>query len=258
MDSSIHPRHRGLGIAGLLAATIPLTGCLAGSLATSTGALPGETWSDASEQPAHVGETVRLSFVLRDAMAPKSIHAAGLADYCVFTVGDATFDAELDDSGAFLSTYELVDHRPGDVVAVEATAYRQQGARDHMLIAGEWVSNESPRNPPDQRVANDRVNLRIYQAQVAIAIPPIADGLDPITGRMVFRRETLGDTVVYAHRPPRDGFTLTEQPGGGSLVEYTPTGSQLNPTGTTRVDFTIHDFAGNRHEYHQILETPYR
>lgn len=231
-------------------------GCVAGSLATSTGAQPGSTWSTDSRQLAHVGETVKLSFVLKRPLAAESIHALGLADYCEYRIGGERVDADLDADGAFLAEYQLDRVSPGDTVPIVATAWRQVGDRDAMKIGGEWLTNESPNNPPDEPVASSTVRLHIYQAQVEFIIPPIPDGLDVDTARLVLRRRDGRDTVIYSHRPPRRGFSITPDPAGGWTVTYLPYGDELNPTGTTPVELSVFDRAGNRHQFQTEIDTP--
>ncbi|MCB9851066.1 MAG: hypothetical protein H6817_10235 [Phycisphaerales bacterium] len=233
-----------------------LTGCLAGSLATNTGARVGETWSDAPRQLAVNGERVELSFVLKKSMENKSIHALGLADYCVFEIPGGGADAEVDDTGAFRAEYIVADHKPGDIVPITATAYRTYGSRDRMMIAGEWVTGESPNDEPDRKVASASLALEIYQPVINLPIPHLTAGLDVATARLVLHRRGGSDSIIYPERPPRSGFKLSEQPGGGWLVEYTPAANEINPTGATTFEFSALDETGDRHEYTGELPTP--
>ncbi|HRX85565.1 MAG TPA: hypothetical protein P5572_11155 [Phycisphaerae bacterium] len=232
------------------------SGCVAGSLATQTGALPGETWSNAPRQMAHVGETVPLSFVLKKPLESKSINAVGLADYCVFDVNGERYDVDVSPNGAFETEITLTHAKPGSSIPIVATAFRENEGRDHMRIAGEWLTNESPRNTPDDRIASAAVTLEIYQSHVDLTVPPLPDGLDVGTARLVLHRRNGGDAIVFVNRPPRRGFTVAALPAGGWHITYDPAADEVNPTGTTRAEFSFYDRAGNRHEYRTELPTP--
>ena len=65
-----------------------LTGCISGSLATSTGPNGPQAWSAASQQDAHVGEEVRFSFILVNPMLDRPMDPYGYVDYCVTSVGE--------------------------------------------------------------------------------------------------------------------------------------------------------------------------
>jgi hypothetical protein len=248
-------RIAGTLIAGVFLACV-VGGCVSGSLATNTGARAGESWATASRQPAHVGETVQFSFVLKRPMEDKSMHALGVADYCVFDIGGERYDVDVDESGAFRIEHGLTQARAGDKVRVTAVAYREYGPRDHRRVAGEWLKNQSPQNEPDQRVASARVTLEVYQSSLELDVPPLPDGLDPSTARLVLRPRGRRDVVLYAHRPPRRGFTFDVSPNGGWRVTYLPSGDEVNPTGATPTEFSIFDNAGNRHEFRTELATP--
>jgi hypothetical protein len=218
-------RLRQLSIIAFGVVAIPLlSGCLAGSLATNTGAQPGGTWSTAQRQPAHVGERVKLSFVLKQALANESMHAAGLADYCVFNLGGEKLDAEIDESGAFTTEYRFDNVTAGERVPISAIAYRQVGPRDRMLIAGEWISNASPNNPSDDPIASAALSLDFYQTQVEIAVPVALDAIDPATAELRFKLREGEDVVVYVAHPPRPGFTLEARDEAHCVVRYQPNG----------------------------------
>jgi len=233
-----------------------LTGCIGGSLATNTGARAGETWSDAQRQLAVNGETIQLSFVLKEAFENNSMHAEGLADYCVFEIDGGGVDAKVNDEGAFRAEVTLGEYAPGDLVRINATAYRTYGSRDHMLIADEWVTGENPSDTPDTRMASASVTLEVYQPVISLTIPHLSNDIDLATARLVLHRRDGSDAVVYPERPPREGFKLTRQAIGGWLIEYAPAADEINPTGVTPIEFSALDLAGQRHEFNDELATP--
>lgn len=246
------------GVRTLLVAIIApfCSGCLAGSLATNTGALPGETWSIAARQAAHVGEVVQLSFVLKKPFESKSMHALGLADYCVFNIAGERYDVDLNADGSFTMEFPLDRAQPGDSMPITASAYRQYDGRDHMRIANQWMTNESPNNGADQWVASGGVTLEVYQSRIELLVPALPDGLDLGTAQLVLRRRDGDDAVVYPDHPPRRGFTVEPVAEGGWRIDYLPRAAEVNPTGMTPAVLTFQDRAGNRHEYRTDVPTP--
>ncbi|NOX57706.1 MAG: hypothetical protein GXP29_02460 [Planctomycetes bacterium] len=186
-----------------------------------------------------------------------SIDAHGLADYCAFSFGGERIEAELDEAGGFTAAY-LFDHvESGMEVSVLAEAFAEQDDRDFMKIAGKWLRTQSPYNKPDKRIASARVLLSVYQSVVRFKIPKPEHAYDLSTGKMVFRCNNDRNVSVFEHRPPRTGFEISPENADGSRwVAYLPTGDQLNPNGTTDVEFIIFDVAGNRTMLTETLETP--
>lgn len=243
-----------IALAGLLQLG---AGCVSGSLATSSGAADGGKWSIASRQQVHVGETVEFSFVLKKPMSDESIDARGLADYCAFTIGKDRVEAELDEAGGFKADYMFDGFESGAQIEVIADAFATQNDRDFMKISGKWLQTESPYNKPDKRVASGRMVLTAYQTVVRFKLPKPEHAYDMGTGKLTFRRSAGGNVSVFENRPPRTGFEISPENADGSRwVAYLPTGDQLNPTGTTDVEFTIYDVAGNRMTFTDTLETP--
>jgi hypothetical protein len=243
-----------MGCCGVL---IGSSGCLSGSLATSSGGTDGGKWSIAKRQRIHVGETVEFSFVLKKTLGNDSIDAHGIADYCAFSIGGNRVEAEIDDTGGFKVEYTFADVEDGGQVEVVASAFSTQDDRDFMQIAGKWLQTESPYNKPDKRVAAASVLLTAYQSVVRFKLPKPEHAYDLGTGKMTFHCE--GDRLisVFEHRPPRVGFEISEESADGSRwVAYLPTGDHLNPTGTTDVEFSIYDVAGNRLTFTDTLQTP--
>ena len=172
-------------------------------------------------------------------------------------IGSERTEAEPDERGHFRFSYALDRARPGDKVPVTATAYQQRGSRDHMKIRGQWLSADSPYAEPDRQIAGDSIQLTIYQTKVEMKIVRPADDLDPESG--VLRLQRLDGTAapVYIDKPGRPGFRLDgPEPHGYYRVEYQPSGEQLNPTGTTEVEFSVYDLGGQRHVVSQTLSTP--
>ena len=238
-------------------------GCMSASLATSTGPRPPQQrWSTASTQSAHVGEQVQFDFVLTD-WRGRFVGPTGIADYCVAMIGGERVEAEPDAKGHFRFSYPLDRVRAGEKLKVTATAFQQRDSRDFMKIGGRWLKADSPYAQPDRKVAVDGVKLTIYQTTVDMKIARPADDLDPESGVLRFQCVDSGGgpvytgTPVYMDKPGRPGFKIGgPEPDGYYRVEYRPTGGQLNPTGTTDIEFTIHDLGGQRHVVSQTLSTP--
>jgi len=247
----------------LAAAAAAIGGCVSASLGTNTGPRPPQQrWSVAAKQMAHVGETVQFDFVLTDFWG-RFVAPTGLADYCVTMIGSERAEAEPDERGHFRFSYAFDRTRPGEKVPVTATAYQQRGSRDHMKIRGQWLTADSPYAEPDRKIAGDSIQLTIYQTKVEMKIVRPADDLDPESG--VLRLQRLDGTAapvytgtpVYIDKPGRPGFRLDgPEPNGYYRVKYQPTGEQLNPSGTTEVEFSVYDLGGQRHVVSQTLSTP--
>jgi len=256
----------GRGVASVMLATsvAAIGGCISASLATNTGPhRPEHRWSTASRQSAHVGETVHFDFVLTD-WRGRFVSPTGIADYCVASssrlrtvIGDERLEAEPDAKGHFRFSYTLDRVRAGEKLKVTATAFQQRDSRDFMKVGDRWLQADSPYAQPDRKVAADAVQLTIYQTAVDIKIARPADDLDPESGVLRFHCMDGGGMPVYLDKPGRPGFRISgPETDGYYRVEYLPTGSQLNPTGTTEVEFTIHDLGGKRHVVSQTLSTP--
>ncbi len=242
----------------ILSAAVPgVTGCIAGSLATTTGPRPaGSRWSIARRQSAHVGEEVHFDFVLHNGVG-SMVSPLGVADYCVARIGSHRVEAVPDDTGHFAFSFMLDRAGPGDEVAVEVTAYQQRGRRDFVQVGGQWLEAQSPSAESDKPVARASVRLTIYQSHVSLRIARPPDDLDPQTGVLRLIRLDGSATSVYLDRPGRPGFHLAG-PGqvGYYEVDYEPPGDEVNVTGVTEVTFTIHDVGGQRHTMSAQLETP--
>lgn len=248
-------------IIGLLFASTLLvhgnSGCVSGSLATSSGDGVDGKWSIAKRQQVHVGETVEFSFVLKKPLSNDSIDARGIADYCAFTIGGDRIEAEMDMAGGFKTEYSFAGVESGVQVEVLAEAFAMRDDRDFMQISGKWLQTESPYNKPDKRVARARVVLSTYQCVVRFKLPKPEHAYDLGTGKLTFRCREGRNVSVFEHRPPRTGFEISPENADGSRwVAYLPTGDQLNPTGTTEVEFSIYDVAGNRTTFTDTLQTP--
>ncbi len=232
-------------------------GCVSGSLASNTGPrLVGDQWSVARRQNAHVGEQVRFDFILQDWLQ-RFVHPTGLADYCVATIGGKRIETEPEPAGHFRFDYLFDRVQAGDEIEVRATAYRQRGGRDFMKVHGQWLKSDSPYEEDDRRVAGDKIVLTFYEAIVELSMVRPPDDLDPETGVMRIRRSDGSTTSVYIDRPRRPGFRIAgPEPDGYYRVSYKPVGTQLNPIGTTDVEFTIYDQGGQRHYVSTKLGTP--
>ncbi len=228
-----------------------------GSLASNTGPRPpGRLWSDADHQMVHVGETVRFDFVLVDS-ARRFVHPLGLADYCVMTIGTKRMEAEPDLAGHFRLAHTFDSAAPGQDIEVQSRAFRQRGGRDFMKVNGRWVQIANPFDPPDQEVAGDAIMLAVYQTSAELILARPSVGLDLESGVLRILRADGSETTVYIDRPHRPGFTISGPGSDGSYrVRYHPKGSELNPVGTTQVEFVIYDVAGRLYRVSSTLETP--
>jgi len=232
-------------------------GCRSASLATSTGPRPAERrWSVADRQMVHVGEAVQFDFVLQDESG-RFVSPRERADYVVLQVGQERLETDPDDAGHFPFQLTLNGVRPGETLDVQAAAFAQQGGRDFMKVRGQWLKTESPYAAPDRRVAGDSLRFTAYQSTIDFTIPRPPDDLDLETGVLRLRRVDGSSTSVYIDRPGRRGFVITgPEPQGYYRVTYSPKGTEVNPTGTTDVEFIIFDAGGQRHAAAQTIETP--
>jgi len=232
-------------------------GCVTGSLATNTGPrAPGERWSTDREQSAHVGEFFQLDFVLKNWMGSLT-SPGGVADYCVFLVGNDCQVVEANPSGHFACGFRFDSIPHGDTVNVEAVAYRQQGTRDWVQARGQWVQTSNPGDEPDARVASDSIRMRIYQSEVELTIPRTADDLDPSTGLLRFSSDMDRNVSFGLSRNGSQGFHMdAPDPSGMYLVRFEPPADALQPFGKTRVVFTIKDRAGQTHTIESAVDSP--
>ncbi len=232
-------------------------GCISGSLASNTDRHTlGFHWSDAPRQMLYVGETVEFDFVLQD-MWRQFVPPTGLADFCILTIGNERIESEPDLTGHFRFAHTFNQSAPDETIDVRATAFRQRGQRDFMKIAGEWVYAENPFDDPDRKVADDSIRLTVYETLIELTIARPPDDLDTESGVLRIRRSDGSIRSIYIDRPHRPGFTITEsEPDGYYQVRYRPSGNELNSTGTTEVEFVIHDMAGYPHYATTTLETP--
>lgn len=210
----------------------------------------------ASRQQVHVGEEVQFDFVLTD-WRNRRLTPIGIADYCVATIGSRRVEAEPDLEGHFQFSHAFTNVVPGDTIVVEAGAFRQRGGRDYMKVRDEWMRSDSPFEEPDKRVARDSIRFKVYSVPIEITLPPSPDEFDPDTGVLRIRRRDGSTTSVFIDRPSRPGFTLDGPDDAGRYtVRYVPDGNVLNPSGTTRVEFTIYDTGGRPHRGTVVLDTP--
>ena len=230
---------------------------MSGSLASNTGPRPpGSPWSVASKQMLHAGEEVRFDFILLDLFG-RFADPVGYMDYCVALIGGERIESEPDSTGRcrFKHTFNRV--RPGERIEVPATAYRQRGQRDFLKVRGRWLHGESPYDIADQRVAHDSIRFTVYVAPIELSLARPPDDLQPETGVLNIRRSDGTSTSIYIDRPHRPGFSITgPEPDGYYRVRYVPSGTELNPIGTTEVEFVVYDTAGHPHYASTTLDTP--
>jgi len=248
---------RGAGGLALLLACCMSTGCIYGSLATSTGPNGSEAWSADQVQMAHVGETVRFSFILIDGWMGRPLDPYGNADYCLVTIDGQQLECEPDVGGRFRFEHSLNGVKPDQRIRVTATAYRQYGQRDFMKVGNTWLRGDSPYDDPDREVTSDSLDLDTYQARVELAVPAGAAPLEAETGKLELIRDEAKVSNVYVDRLNRPGFTL-EGPNEQKVYKavYLPNGSELNTSGSTEARFTIFDTTGRPYSVTAEIPTP--
>lgn len=232
------------------------SGCVTGSLATTTGDLRGGTWSIDPVQHVHVGEHVRFSFVLKKPLARDSISAIGLADYCVFRIGVDADAVPVNADGRFLYSRDFGDAKPGTPINVIATAYRTVGTQDGMKVAGEWIQNESPYDEPDARVASAVVQLVPYQAVVTFDVAPELRGADFDSAVLTLYGPNESPTRILKQTPTRAGFTIDWSDGAGGRILFEPTWRQINASGQTKAELSILDSTGTERVLTKFVPTP--
>jgi len=142
-------------------------------------------------------------------------------------------------------------------VTVRTEAFKQHGHRDFVFVAGEWLRGTSAADQTDMAVAAAEIDLVLYEALIDLTVPRPLREWDVETGVLRVIRGDGATTPVYVDRPGRPGFKLTGPDGQGNYrVTYVPDGLQLNPVGSTRVEFTMSDLSGQRHQQVSEIMTP--
>jgi hypothetical protein len=214
-------------------------------------------WSIARRQAAHVGETVRFSFILTQPFKKQPINPTGIADYCLLTLDDASADPVLDAGGKYTLAYRMPEAWQGREIRVGATAYRQYGQRDRMVVGGKLLQVGSASDPPDSVIARGVIILLVYQSNVELTLTAGADDFDFNTGRLVLRKADGTAASIAPARPPVGGFTV-EDPDRNRVytVRYEPAWDLVNLSGTTHAEFTVLDLAGHEHRREVEFLTP--
>jgi hypothetical protein len=233
------------------------SGCIRGSLASSTGPNGPELWSTDDTQQVHVGETVDFSFILLTPMQRRPLDPYGYADYCIAELQERRIVSEPDLGGHFRFSSTMPDAEPGDEIELIATAYRQYGARDFLKVGDTWLRGESPIDEPDRKVCSDEINLVFYQARLQISLPGGAAPLDPESGKLELIKRDGTVSSIFLDRPQRPGFVVQGPDAAGSYtVLYEPRGDELNPSGQTTARLVIYDLAGHPHSAEMTIPTP--
>ncbi|MCK4658884.1 MAG: hypothetical protein KAV82_05120 [Phycisphaerae bacterium] len=234
-----------------------LSGCFGGSLATSTGLRSGGDWSVARRQAAHVGETVRFSFVLTKLLEKHPISPSGIADYCIIALGDQYAEADLGGGGKFMLSYHMPEHWADREIRVLATAYRIYGRRDRMVIGGELMQVDNASDPADKIIARASINMLVYQSRVELTLPRGAHDFDFGTGRLIIRKNDGTASTAALARPPIGGFTV-DGPDEKNVftARFEPRHDQVNRTGSTTAEFHVWDLAGHQHSTKDEFMTP--
>lgn len=263
LDSTVVTLRRTLAARLLAVATLAAVallagnaGCFSGSLASSTGPRVRGPWSVADEQYAHRGEEVLFDFVISKPLAKRPLDPTGIADYCVLQIDDTRFVARPDFDGHFRFSHSLRSGKPDMVMKATATAYRTMGRPDLPLTGEQRGERAGAVDEPDEKVAADSVRLVLYQARIVLELEESLGRLDFASGRMQIRKADGTTTSIYGDQPHRPGFRVTGPTDGRYTVTYEPRGDELNPTGTTDIEFTVYDQAGRCHEVTATLDTP--
>ncbi|MHC5112551.1 MAG: hypothetical protein ACYTHJ_22045 [Planctomycetota bacterium] len=227
------------------------------SLASTTGPRhPDTIWSTASKQQVYTGERVEFDFVLLDAFGKRK-SPQGVADYAVVSIGEVNLTTEADIHGRFRFSHDFADAMPGDELVVTAAAYQQRGARDFIVVRGEWVRTDSAYDEPDKRVARDKIIMIVYDRAIGMTLTRPAHDLDPTTGVLKLKRFDGGTTSVFAQTTTRAGFVMEgPNPEGYYNLTYTPKGGELSSFGTTDVSFRIYDITGQPYETQATVDSP--
>ncbi|UCG16889.1 MAG: hypothetical protein JSV19_02410 [Phycisphaerales bacterium] len=246
--------------AGAMLAVVALLagngGCFSGSLASSTGPRVRGPWSVADEQYAHRGEEVLFDFVISKPLAKRPLDPTGIADYCVLQIDDTRFVAQPDLDGHFRFAHTLRSGTPDTVIKASATAYRTMGRPDLPLTGAQLGEPAGPVDEPDEKVAADSVRLVLYQARIVLELQETPSRLDFASGRMQIRKADGTTTSVYGDQPDRPGFRAAGPADGRYTITYEPRAEELNPIGTTEIEFTVYDQTGRCHEVTATLDTP--
>ena len=175
----------------------------------------------------------------------------------VVRIGPLRMEVEPDPTGHFGFVHRFQNVSKNKPVQVAVTAYRQRGPRDFVRVRSEWIAVETASRQPDEAVASASLALTPYQAAVDLRLVRPPDDLDPDTGVLRLSRIDGRTTSVYVDRPNRRGFRLEGPSADGYYrARYEPTGDEVNPTGTTPVEFSIFDVVGQRHTASVELSTP--
>jgi hypothetical protein len=249
------PRTRCLWLVPL---TWPLSGCIAGTLATDSGparnSLTGRPWR---VPQIHVGAEVHLELTLWRVWPRWLVRGAEAADYALVAIGDERVAAALERDGRFGCTYRFDRFRPGQRVPLEAVAYRQQGARDFMQVGGKWLRGSSAADPPDLRVASAHLTVELYQSFVLLKVARASADLEFASARLELRRADGSVSAVYLDRPGRPGFDVHGPDDDGYYrVRYAPSGVQVNASGSTDVQLIVYDSAGHPHTVRGRISMP--
>ncbi len=242
---------------GLILISCSNTGCIYGSLASDTGFSKAGNWSVARIQDAHVGETVKFSFILREWFQANRIDALGVADYAAANILEQRIETAPDISSAFLFEHALRGIKPGRSIAVEVKAFQIKGSKDYMKIRGEWHRSMSAVDEPDKMVAKASIKLRTYQSRIDYAFGKPQVDLDWAGARLVITRNDGKVSTVFADQPHRPGFTMNGPDREGYYhIQYFPLAEQINKTGTTRAALKVLDVNGVQQTYDFEFDTP--
>lgn len=232
-------------------------GCIYGSLASDTGYSQEGLWSVAEVQEAHVGESVKFSFILRERFKAQRIDVLRIADYAAANILNERIEAGPDLDSAFLLEYRLDNVAAGRTLRVEVAAFEIRGSKDFMKIRGRWHHSASGVDMPDKRVAKDSIKLRTYQSKIDYEFRKPQITLDWTTARLVITRRDGKVTTVFADQPHRAGFTMNGPDRRGYFhIRYFPVADQVNKTGTTRAALRVLDLNGVQQTYDFEFDTP--
>ncbi len=235
------------------------SGCMTvtGSLASDTGPSP-TGWSTHDQQLAVVNERVEFSFVLaRSRRSPAPMAPEGIADYCLFTIGNELLEADLNAMGHYRLTYEFTGREPGETVPVSATAFRQRGVRDRMKVGDTWVHNEGPYDQPDMQIADDAIEMIIYECKVDLPVRRPGRDLDMAAGRLEIQKRDGETRIIHSESPYENGFRHTGPDAEGNYhVLYEPGPDEVNKQGITPIRFTAPDNQGEVHTIEAAIKTP--
>jgi hypothetical protein len=206
----------------------------------------------------HLGEHVEFSFgISKGVIVKQHRDPFGIVDYCIASAGPELIEADLDRTGHYRFAFDVIDLRPGQVVTVTATAYRQRELRDIREIGETWIRSDDPYDQPDARFCRDSVALTVYKSVVELPVDDAVGDLDLEGARLELHRSDGTVSTAYSRSRDPDGFEIGEPDADGvRIITYEPKAEQINKSGATYVKLIALDAAGRERVFDGKIPTP--